>query len=354
MNTKILVIGTLPPPAGGMETIMEQMTHLKVEHYTIIPFNVAKNKLIKSNIIFNSINFMYRCIKLFITILIKKPSLIHIHTTVERDFWQKAIFFKIAQVLKIKTILHLHGGAFPKFYQTSNNKKTIINILQSANGLIVLTNRWKEFYQQIKANKNIHVINNAIDLKSLKKYYKYKQKSKQLKLLFVGRISKPKGIYELLEAIKMLKKENIHLNIMGAFNNNEMEIKKLCQKYSIEDKVTFLGVIQGNDRFKHFANSDIFILPSHWEGLPFSILEAMAFGMPIIATKVGAIPELIKKDNGILIPIKNSSEIHKKILFFIKRPKIIKTISKRNKQTMKQYDILNFQNRLIKVYDDTI
>jgi len=82
-----------------------------------------------------------------------------------------------------------------------------------------------------------------------------------------------------------------------------------------------LGMILGDSRFKHFADSDIFVLPSYSEGLPLSILEAMAFGLPIIATDVGAISEVVKSKNGILIRPKDAEGLKKAIQKILDSPK---------------------------------
>jgi glycosyltransferase involved in cell wall biosynthesis len=353
MKKKVLVIGALPPPTGGMETVMEQMMNFKFKDYELIPFNVAKTQLIKSNIIFNTVNFIYRCFKLFFIILIKKPEIIHIHVTVELDFLQKTIYQKIAKFLNKKTILHIHGGAFKEFYNNaSKNKKKMINsALLSSNALITLSKGWREYYHKIVPGQKIYVLPNAIDLKIISKYKKLRKKSKEVRILYVGRVTKQKGIYELLEAMKLLKNHKIHLFVMGQYNDNEQAIKNICQNYKIQENISFLGNILGEERFKYYANADLFVLPSHWEGLPLSILEAMAFGLPIISTKVGAIPELITRNNGVLIKPGDIKSLEDAILKLSKIDHKVEKIRKNNMQKInKYYTVKHFEQNILHIY----
>lgn len=312
-KVRVLVIGGLPPPIGGVETVMENMMSLRPKGFELIAFDVAKSRLIKSNIIFNSINFIYRCIKLFFVMLKVKPDIVHVHFAAGKDFWQKAVFMLISKMFKNKTILHMHSGKFPEFYNTSRRKNLIKRLMHMGDGIIVLTKGWEVFYREILRCKNIHILNNSIDLEVITRYASHHKRSKTKRMLFVGRIETPKGIYELLWALKKLRDMDIHLYVMGPFMKNEKEIRALCDKYGISDKITFLGIILGDERFKYFANADIFVLPSYSEGLPLSILEAMAFGMPVVATDVGAISEVVKKNNGILVRPKDADELSKAI-----------------------------------------
>jgi glycosyltransferase involved in cell wall biosynthesis len=359
MKNRVLVIGALPPPVGGMETVTEHMSNLKLKDYDMEIFNVAKNKIIKSNIIFNLINFAYRCIKLMAVSIIKNPDIMHFHITVNRDFLQKSILIKISKLLNKKIIIHIHGGAFKEFYRNSskNKKENIKRTLNSADLLIVLSEGWKNYFKKLCPGQIIHVIPNCVDSNTISRYnLKYKEKNRKIfNILFVGRIERQKGIYELLKAFSQIKNQNSYLYIMGSFVNNEKEINQLTIKLGISQRVIFLGMINGNERFKYFAQADLFVLPSYWEGLPLTILEAMAFGLPIVSTKVGAIPEVVKKENGILVNPRDTLSIKEALLHFEKNNRELITISRNNKLLIKnKYTIKIFAKNIQKAYDEMI
>jgi len=114
-----------------------------------------------------------------------------------------------------------------------------------------------------------------------------------INLLFLSRIIKDKGIYELLDAYKILKDKfsNVTLNIAG----RGPELEGMMKKARGEDlNVNFLGFVDGKKKIDTYRNSDIYLLPSRTEGCPISLLEALSFGLPAIVTSVGGIPDLFQ------------------------------------------------------------
>ena len=106
---------------------------------------------------------------------------------------------------------------------------------------------------------------------------------------------------------------------------------------------------------KYLIASDIFVLSSLTEGFPLCLAEAMAAGLPIIATNVGGIPDIIKDDeNGFLVEPKNPKEIAKKVILVIKDDNLRKKISEKNRIESKKYDWKNIVDNLEKIYLDVI
>jgi glycosyltransferase involved in cell wall biosynthesis len=352
---KILVIGAFPPPTGGMETVMEQMFSIRLKDYSLISMDVAKDKLTRSNIIFNLMNFFYRCFKLIMLILIKKPEIVHIHVSSYMGFWQKAIYHKIAKLFGKKTILHMHGADFKEFYE-KNSKKTksgITAILDSADGIIALSSDWNFFYSSISNNKNIFIIENAIENIN-KKAFKRIYPISSFIVLFVGRICKRKGAYDLLAAISRIDNPMMKFVFVGPYEDKEKFISEL-KRLKIENRCELIGEIIGKDRFTYFASGDAFVLPSYAEGLPVAILEAMYFGLPIISTTVGAIPEVIKKENGILIHPGDIAGLHRSIVQIYNDHDLRDQMNKKNVQLInKRYTLTHFKIKLEKTYNNML
>lgn len=137
---------------------------------------------------------------------------------------------------------------------------------------------------------------------------------------YIGRIEKSKGIYNLLEAFAIVLKDNKNVKLIVVGVGEISKAKRCAQDLKIQDDVSFTGFYDGN--IFHILNVfDIFVFPSHWEGLPYSILEAMAMGKIIIATDVGGIPEvIIEEKTGILVKPKNSIKLSEKIIEVLNFP----------------------------------
>jgi glycosyltransferase involved in cell wall biosynthesis len=346
---KVLIIGPMPPPTGGMETVMEQMKSLKISGYNLSFFNTNKSKLIKSFLFFNTLNFIFRCIRLYSILLKNKYEIIHIHTASRKSFWQNAIFLKISKLFNNNTILHIHGAEFKKFYKESKRKNYITNILNKTDSLIVLSDNWRKYYSTICANKNIYVVNNSIENIDFKKYKRIYPKD-DFVVLFLSSICKRKGAYDLLKAIKSITDSTIKFVFVGPYEDRQKffnDVKIL----GIAEKCEFKGEVIGNERFKYFASADMLVLPSYAEGLPVTILEAMSFGLPIVSTKVGAIPEVVKEDNGVLIQPGKINDLKKAILYIKKNNKEIKYYKNNIQKINQKYVLKNFKKRISEIYD---
>jgi len=131
---------------------------------------------------------------------------------------------------------------------------------------------------------------------------------------YTGRIEKFKGIYVLLDAFKIVNMKNSKTFLILVGTGEDIENAKLyAKKLNISSSILFTGFFYGDIR-NILTNFDIFLFPSFWEGLPYSILEAMSLGKIIITTNVGGIPEIINEKSGIFVPSKNSKIMADKML----------------------------------------
>ena len=149
------------------------------------------------------------------------------------------------------------------------------------------------------------------------------------RLIMVARFNEPKDQTTLLKAIACLSFP-FHLDFVGS-GSSLQSCKALAQSLGVQDKVSFLG--DRTDVPKLLAQSQIFILTSHYEGLPISILEAMRAGLPVIATKVNGIPEEVEHGKtGLLVPDKDVEELAKAISTLIESPELRQQMGKAGRQ----------------------
>jgi glycosyltransferase involved in cell wall biosynthesis len=121
-------------------------------------------------------------------------------------------------------------------------------------------------------------------------------------LMTAGRLHRQKGYDLLLQALSVVQKSfsGVQLLILGA-GQEEKSLKKLAHSLELSEKVLFLGLRSDVDRL--LQCSEMFVLPSRWEGFPNVLLEAMAAGKPVVATAVGGVQELVVDEvTGILVP----------------------------------------------------
>lgn len=129
--------------------------------------------------------------------------------------------------------------------------------------------------------------------------------SKKIRLVFLGWVDRTKGIFELIAAFATLHKRFpfLELDIAGE-GDASRTARLLVEDLGLSGAVNFLGWVEGDRRLDIMSTAGIFCLPSHFEGLPNSMIEAMAAGLPVIVTPVGAIPDVISdKHNGLITPV---------------------------------------------------
>ena len=265
--------------------------------------DALSNRKIKSFI--RSINVIYKNLKDI------QPDLIHtssVYTTIVGRI--SSTIYNLLNKKNVKVINTLHGGPNENIEKDSAK---ILNIFSDY--VIALSEKSKN--QLIKNGLNINkikVIYNGIDIKYTRLDCE-KEENQSLKVLVCGRLTKQKGHVYLLEAFKNIVKvnNNVELLILGDGELKD-ELKSKVQSLDIDKFVKFLGFKE--NVYSYINDCDIFILPSLWEQFPITILEAMFFGKPIIATSVNGVKEQIE-DAGILINPKNISEIESSILFLL-------------------------------------
>lgn len=235
--------------------------------------------------------------------------IVHVQGSVGASFWRKAIFIYIAKFFHKKVVWHMHAGRFAVFYQ--QHRYAVRKVVDKSDVIIALSEYWKEYFKNEFPTKRVEIIKNVISAPVV-----HKQQTGYFTLLFLGLLGKNKGIYDLLECIRDHKVEfqgKLKLYIGG---NGEIEhVKQLIKEYGIADIVIFEGWASGDKKIELLNKSDAYILPSYKEGLPISILEAMSYGMPIISTPVGGIPEIVSNgENGYLVEPGNKEDIYKAIM----------------------------------------
>lgn len=134
-----------------------------------------------------------------------------------------------------------------------------------------------------------------ISFKTIEKLRSDRVSKKEVNILFLARIEIPKGVYEVIKTFLLLSNLNSDFRISLKFAGSGKELENLKQYVRTRNykNIEFLGHIEGENKRQAFLNSDFYLFPTYTEGMPNSVLEAMAFGLPIITRKVGAIPDII-------------------------------------------------------------
>lgn len=192
--------------------------------------------------------------------------------------------------------------------------------------------------------KNVLTINNGVMLKNTNP-----SEERIYDFINVGRFSEVKNQMSLIKAFNEVVKVNKDLKmIIVGHGPLEEEIKKLVKSLKLESNVTIIS--NGESPYKYLVKSKVFVLPSHYEGNPLSLIEAFDCGCAAIASNVGGIPDVLKDNiNGYLLENDNVDLVNKMIKMMQDKEAIIR-FSKQNLIDCKKYDIKNTANEYYRVF----
>jgi glycosyltransferase involved in cell wall biosynthesis len=270
-----------------------------------------------------------------------KPDIIHTHRYVVRYTLIPAILCRIP--VKVHTIHNVAKQELDKvgiFLQFLAYK--IFRIVP-----VAISENIKTTAEKLYRIKKIRTILNGIDVESFRQKNDEK-KTETINLINVGRFQAVKNHKLLINSFSDICKQfdNVLLYLIG---NGELhaEIEKQITDLKLNSKVKLLGVQKDVAKFLH--QSHIFVLPSNYEGLPLSLLEAMAAGLPIIATKVGGIPNVVG-DNAILVPPQSKKELSNALRRVITDNKLRQEMGVKSIEKAQKFDIRNSSEQYCNLY----
>ena len=265
------------------------------------------------------------------------------------------LLLQIAHSLGFPIILHIHGGRL----MTNRNRPWFINklltlIFSWAKHIIVLSDLEKQIIEEDFKVKNVHTLPNCIDLTEARIFTKDIINKGMLDILYIGRIEPNKGIDYILEACSILKDKKVDfcLHFAGKEENEGEYISKFRER--LGDKFKYHGIVSGSPKIDILKKCDIFLLPSFFEGLPMSLLEAMSFGQVPVVTSVGSIPSVVTDmENGVFIEIRNRDSIVNAITRLEKdKVTMQKLSSKAQKTILKKFDDMLYIRKLNTLYNE--
>jgi len=236
---------------------------------------------------------------------------------------------------KLPYIVSLRGADVPGYaerffwiYQIIT--PLIKKIWQDANAVVSNSQGLKDLAQKACPRQKIEIIHNGINTAEFIFDLSKRSSDKFIVTPGASRITARKGLKYLIEAVALLAKKypQIFLEIIGDGNERE-DLENLVASLEITDKVNFAGIVSHQDTVSYYQKASAFVLPSLNEGMSNAMLEALATGLPIIATRTGGATELIKENiNGFLIEAQNSRDIAEKIEQLILDPALAAKMSR--------------------------
>ncbi len=219
--------------------------------------------------------------------------IVHVHFSLRVTALRKQPFIKLAKMMGKKVVAHLHCGS--QIDEIWNDNYDYI--FRNADVSLFLSERLKKTVERhVGKNYDFRVCYNPCPKVSLEPIMK-----KQNNILFSGTLYKGKGYADLIKAFSHIAYKYPDWKVVFAGNGEIEQGRNLAHNLNIVNQVVFLDWVAGDAKDKAFREASIFCLPSYAEGFPMAVLDAWAYGLPVITTPVGGIPDIADDGNNLLL-----------------------------------------------------
>ena len=281
---------------------------------------------------------------------------------------EAALFFlKRGSIKTVPLVVRLHGEqyVFAKYSgQSISPGESLLHRMElSSLRLVDALTAPSSFQAQEKTNElgsnGIKVIPNPIDPWMLEQALSSRSQSPddgRKTVLYTGRLQYAKGVLVLLDAVSMVAREDeqAHFLIAGA-RHTSIDDATLDHKLKINDTshyVSMPGHVPWRDLVEHYRRAKVFVMPSYYETGGISVIEAMAFGLPVVATRAGGLPEVVEDGvTGILVPPGDSRALAEAISRLLRDPELRQRMGEAGRSTvMKEFTVERLISRTLAVY----
>ncbi len=224
---------------------------------------------------------------------------VHAHSASNASFRRKSLLLGLARLAGKPYIFHLHGGAFDRYHAGASalERAWIARTVRGARVVFVLSETWASWLRQTIGHPDVRVLPNPVLPVTLPADVQREPQT----LLFLGRLEEEKGAFVLIDALARLAGVRPELRLVMAGEGDLARVRAAVAAAGMSERVELPGWVAGELKACLLARAGIFVLPSRFEGVPMAMLEAQAAGLPVVATRVGGIPQVIREGvNGLL------------------------------------------------------
>jgi glycosyltransferase involved in cell wall biosynthesis len=324
-DTQLLIVGRHGPGGIG-QYISEQRRHLAGE----MRVDSHKSGAFSTDGIVAFVRSVLTICWYALTYAVRSPpDIVHVHSSHRFSFYRAGFYALFAKyVWGCPVVFHVHGSSFDVFVSTASwpVRRYQALVFDAADEIVVLSEYWKDTLSEHTDAEKLTVIPNAVDVGD----YTPAFDGGTPHVVSVSNQLPRKGVVELATAIEDLADRDLDFRVTiagkGPLSHHAENLA------ATHGNVEYLGYVSEAKKQQLLGSGSIFVLPAHAEGLPIAMLEAMAAGNAIVATTVGAIPEVIREDNGRLVAPRDPEGLADALAELIADPDRVAAMGETNRQ----------------------
>ncbi|MBB4511988.1 glycosyltransferase family 4 protein [Paraburkholderia fungorum] len=290
--------------------------------------------------------------------------LVQIHTSVKGSLLRKSAFAATCLALRRPYVMHVHSGAFIPYYQALPRALRVLVrwIFSRAACVICLSEHVRQQFglTGLVAAEKCRLIYNGIedplanrDEVPLTPQKKACSSSGKLTITFLGKLIEAKGLPTLLEALAGLPASAFEYTLLVGGNGDIAAFSEQVKGYGLGERVTCLGWVSGERKATLLSESTIFVLPSRSEGFPVALVEAMAFGVAVLSTRIPGVVDAVRDGtDGLLVEPDDPDALRRALMMLLRDTELRERLGASARQRfLDHFTILQISHRLAAIYD---
>jgi glycosyltransferase involved in cell wall biosynthesis len=224
----------------------------------------------------------------------QRRTVVHAHCDARAGFWRDLLFMRIAAAARCALIVHLHGSGFDRLYDRASGpgRSLVRSLFERAACVVAPTEAQRSWVLGVAKNARVACVPSPVPLQD-----PTPAEERPNMVLFLGRLDAEQGVLDLLQAVARLRSQEpeklADLRLVCAGEGSRGEVARLAERLGIGDMVKFTGWVGPSGQRALFENAAALAAPRYAAGLPVSLLEAMAAGVPVVSSSVGGIAEAV-------------------------------------------------------------
>jgi glycosyltransferase involved in cell wall biosynthesis len=311
---RLLFVSPLPPPTGGIsnwmvavrDSALADAFEIRVVNSSPSAAEVAATSRLRASRIGDAVRILAQ---LALELARFRPDVVHVNTSYFWAFLRDGLAIRMARLAGARTVLHLRGGDFPEWAERAGAawRSFIAATLRKTDLVIALTEHTRRWLERGDVGERVRQLPNFVRLDAIAPPDRSARSGRPVEVLFVGWLLEAKGVRELLAAARALPAARFTL--VGP-ESPPFRASVDAELRALGERVRLLPTAPREEIFRLYREADVFVLPTWREGFPNVVVEAMAAALPVVATPVGAIGEIVEDGRtGILVPVRDAAAL---------------------------------------------
>jgi glycosyltransferase involved in cell wall biosynthesis len=339
-NRKVLVVAPSVTARGGIVSVLRL-------HMEMPLWREANCELLSTYVDGTTFRKALAALRAYLLAPVKiaKSDIVHVHVAGQFSLLRKLPIALIARLFRKVLVVHVHAFSSESLFEATPSW-AIRLVLGHADRIIALSDGWAKVIRDHLPHARVSVIPNPVPERAVG------LKDRRRIVLFAGKLEPRKGYLTLLQAAPLVLEKYPDAQFWFAGHGELDAASKEAARLGVTGSVHLLGWTNCDTLNSLYQESTVFCLPSHGEGVPMSVLEAMSHATPVVCTPVGGLPEIIVDgENGLFANVGDATSVGKSILHLLDDPAYASSVACAGRRTVQQVCGMKMvEDRLLQLY----